>query len=353
MRVLYICKADPEGVGGVAEVARQHRKFVRPTLSVISPTVREVEVMRLMKHDRASFDLVHLWAGQFPFATLYARQLGLPVVVDRSSTHIDWQRAILQEEYLALVQQGILPVPEAGRALFPDEDTCAVQRAEYESAAVVVPEEHAAGTFEERPGGGLHIVPTGVDADRFRVFKRERDGRQMRVLFSGHNWFRKGLVYLWMAAKSLEDRRKFEFRYDFNVGATGHPAFRLPRLASTDYSFTNYPEGLAKVYPLIDVAVLPTLEDSLPLSVDEAMAAGIPVITTANAGSRVVDGKSGFIVPIRDWAAIAKHLEYFRDNPSEVERMGRNARETAIGATWEAYARRLAVVYEEVLHGQG
>lgn len=350
MKVLYLCKADPQAAGGVSEVARRHRATVEPTISVIAPDLTEGEVLRHLLKDGAEFDLVHLWAGQFPFVTAFCRaDLNLPVVLDRSSTHIRWQRNVLREEFQMLTQQGILD--PRWEPPYPSEEACLKQTIEYRFAHVVVPEAHAQSTFEGSFTRSLSVVPTGVDAARFAVPNRVPDTRQLRVLFSGHNWFRKGMLYLWMAARSLEDRRRFEFRYDFNLGTTTPPPFRLPRLVSTDYSFTNYPSGLDDVYPLIDVAVLPTLEDSLPLSVDEAMAASIPVITTPNAGSRVVDGKSGFIVPIRDWKSIATHLEYFRDNPGEVVRMGKEARAVAERTTWNAYAESLRKVYETAIGG--
>ena len=80
-----------------------------------------------------------------------------------------------------------------------------------------------------------------------------------------------------------------------------------------------------------DVFVLPTLCDSFALVHLEAMACGVPVITTPNCGSVVRAGVDGFIVPIRDAAAIADKVELLLTDRALRARMGRSARERAEG----------------------
>jgi glycosyltransferase involved in cell wall biosynthesis len=86
--------------------------------------------------------------------------------------------------------------------------------------------------------------------------------------------------------------------------------------------------------------VFPTLIEGMPLVVLEAMASGLPVITTPNGPGDVVrDGIDGFVVPIRDPGAIIEKLEFLRANPDQRAEMGRNARERALCFTWQAYRR--------------
>ena len=54
-----------------------------------------------------------------------------------------------------------------------------------------------------------------------------------------------------------------------------------------------------------DLFVLPTLAEGMALSALEAMASGLPVITTPQCGSVIRDGIEGFLVPIRDAEALA------------------------------------------------
>jgi glycosyltransferase involved in cell wall biosynthesis len=73
----------------------------------------------------------------------------------------------------------------------------------------------------------------------------------------------------------------------------------------------------------------------------EAMACGVPVITTPNCGSVIRDGVDGFIVPIRDAAAIADKIERLLGDRELRGRMGRSARERAREFTWQRYGERL------------
>src|SRR5690606_13675779 len=87
--------------------------------------------------------------------------------------------------------------------------------------------------------------------------------------------------------------------------------------------------------------LLPTLSEGSAMVCYEALAAGLPVITTPNAGSVVRDGVDGFIVPIRDGLAIAERLERLATEPGLLEQMSANALETAKEYTLDKYATRL------------
>jgi glycosyltransferase involved in cell wall biosynthesis len=65
---------------------------------------------------------------------------------------------------------------------------------------------------------------------------------------------------------------------------------------------------IAKHYGWADVFVLPTLSEGSANVVYEALAAGLPVITTPNAGSIIRDGGNGFLVPIRDAGKLAEAI---------------------------------------------
>ena len=79
------------------------------------------------------------------------------------------------------------------------------------------------------------------------------------------------------------------------------------------------------------VFVLPSYREGLPRSTQEAMATGRPVITTDVPGCRetVVDGRNGFIVPVRDPAALAQAMLRFIQQPALVVSMGEESRRMA------------------------
>ena len=73
----------------------------------------------------------------------------------------------------------------------------------------------------------------------------------------------------------------------------------------------------------------------------EALAAGLPVICTPNAGSVVRDGVDGFIVPIRDPDAIMEKLEILAADPKLRFEMSQNACHRAGEYSIDAYGKRL------------
>jgi glycosyltransferase involved in cell wall biosynthesis len=90
---------------------------------------------------------------------------------------------------------------------------------------------------------------------------------------------------------------------------------------------TDVPELLAGS----DVFVLSSASEGLPLSVEEAMAAGLPVVASAVGGvpELVVDGETGYLVPPGEAERLAEALESLLDDPALRRRMGRSGRSRA------------------------
>lgn len=97
----------------------------------------------------------------------------------------------------------------------------------------------------------------------------------------------------------------------------------------------EWPGRVPDVRPYLretSVFVLPShYREGLPRGILEAMAMGRPVITTDNPGCRdaVVDGESGFLVPVRDPAALAEAMRRFAARPELIAELGAGAHERA------------------------
>ena len=79
------------------------------------------------------------------------------------------------------------------------------------------------------------------------------------------------------------------------------------------------------------VFVLPSYREGVPMSTQEAMALGLPVVTTDTPGCRetVEDGVNGFLVPVRDPASLVNALVQFVEDPGLIVSMGRESRRLA------------------------
>lgn len=77
-------------------------------------------------------------------------------------------------------------------------------------------------------------------------------------------------------------------------------------------------------YEMCSVYVLPSYREGTPRTVLEAMAMGRPIITTDTQGCRetVREGVNGFLVPVKDSAAVADKMIWFIEHPDQIEKMG-------------------------------
>jgi glycosyltransferase involved in cell wall biosynthesis len=195
------------------------------------------------------------------------------------------------------------------------------------------------------PREKLHLCTYGFTPS---VFSRPpRRNARFRVLFVGSASIRKGIGYLLEAARPLVQKDLLDV---WLVGAVaGETRELLARYADV---FTNKgfvpPSRLAETYSLGSVLVLPSVEEGLGRVQVQAMACGVPVIATTHTGIEDVltDGREGFIVPIRDAAAIRERLEWMLAHPEERARMGEAA--LARAATfqgWQAYGEAVERMY--------
>jgi len=102
-----------------------------------------------------------------------------------------------------------------------------------------------------------------------------------------------------------------------------------------------------------DIFVYPSLHEGSPLAIYEALACGLPVITTPNSGSVVQDGIQGYVVPIRDVERLKEKILLLYENRELCQQMSRKARLRAEEFTWAAYRRRLAHVLLNLLAAKG
>ncbi len=180
------------------------------------------------------------------------------------------------------------------------------------------------------------LVPYGVHDRWFTVYNRPV---RARILFAGTAELRKGIHYLGFAADKLFARN---FRGEFRIAGNA-PASVRSQKACRHLNFLGRTsrEKLAEEFACADIVVLPSLAEGSAGVTYEALAAGVPIVTTPEAGSVVRDGIEGRIVPSRDPGSLANAItEIIEDRPKR-ERMASAARERAQEFTLERYGERL------------
>ena len=107
---------------------------------------------------------------------------------------------------------------------------------------------------------------------------------------------------------------------------------------------------LSTYYRAADVVVVPSRSESFGLVALEAAACGIPVVASAVGGLLTIidDGETGYLVPRRDPALFAEHIDELLAHPTMARAMGAKAAEKARHYTWSFAAARLRRVYTDV-----
>lgn len=198
----------------------------------------------------------------------------------------------------------------------------------------------------------VHYVPNGVDVSRFRP---DVAPSEQRLLFVGRLDQPKRVRDLVDAFAAIAD--EFPSRELIVVGSGPREAALRRRAERTGVAdrirfVGDVSRGeIARYYASAELLVLPTRWEGQPLSVLEAWAAGLPVVTTDVDGVReLVDhGENGYLVEPMSAEALADGIRYALQNPDEADEWGRAGRETVEQEySWERCAERTRRVYRSV-----
>lgn len=172
--------------------------------------------------------------------------------------------------------------------------------------------------WQEFPRERIHVVPNGIGPALPSVPRSEaREGLGLSadtfcVLFVGTGWERKGLEF---AVKAMEKLGENALLLVAGRGPTG--SYRSPRVR-----FLGPVSDLPPLFAAADVFTLPTIYDPFSNACLEALAAGLPVVTTtANGFSEILTpGEQGSVVPAGDVEALADALSSWRSHPADETR---------------------------------
>jgi glycosyltransferase involved in cell wall biosynthesis len=283
-----------------------------------------------------SASVFHTWAIHGLRSIRRAKEIGLATVLQRGTTHPRHAERVLREEYERRGKRFRRP-----RLLL--QRSCAeVEEADF----VPYPAEFAGETYrrEAVPERKLIHIPYGADARRFQPAERP-PGSRFRVLFLGEVGLRKGVLYLLEAWRSLAWRDAeliVAGRVDGDVRPLLRPFDGLPGVRFLGHADAE------SAYRDADVFALPSLNEGSAKATYEAMACGLPLVVTPDAGAVARHGVEGVVVPPRDANALAAALERLRGDERLRRAMGRAARARAEEFTWDRYGDRLAEALRDI-----
>ncbi|MGH9959743.1 MAG: glycosyltransferase family 4 protein, partial [Pyrinomonadaceae bacterium] len=197
----------------------------------------------------------------------------------------------------------------------------------------------------------IFVEPYGVDQTIFAPSPNKFE--RFSVIWASSCTQTKGIGYLLkaLARKPVPDSELVVAGYPYGRDAIAlyEDRVRVRRLGHVSH------QQLGRVMPRCHVHVFPTLLEGFGRNIIEAMASGLPVITTAHsAGPDLIeDGVNGFIIPIRDVDAICEKLAWVYDNPEAALEMGQRARQRVSTLTPSNYRQRFANRIQNVWQRNG
>ena len=178
--------------------------------------------------------------------------------------------------------------------------------------------------------------------------RRRIQGAPLRVLFAGALTQRKGLADLFAPMKMIDSNA-------IELVVMGSLLQPLPwyrdRCANFVYEPPRPHHDFLQLMQSCDVFVFPSIVEGRAMVQQEAMACGLPLIATRNAGAEdlIQEGATGFLVLMRSPEALAEKISWCAANRSLISGMGIAARERAGQLTWNRYGETILGAIRELI----
>jgi glycosyltransferase involved in cell wall biosynthesis len=172
--------------------------------------------------------------------------------------------------------------------------------------------------------------------------------KKLRVLFAGAMTQRKGLGDLFAAFRLLH-------RDDVELVVMGAPVapmdFYRPQFSGFIHEPPRPHDAVLDLMLRCDVLALPSIVEGRALVQQEALACGLPLLVTRNTGGGdlIEEGRTGFLVPMRDPAALAEKIAWFADHRENLSEMRAVAQRKAAEYPWSRYTETIINAIHERL----
>lgn len=239
----------------------------------------------------------------------------------------------------------------------------AILRLVLKKAGVVIAlTEHMKSKIEEYYGIKSFVVPNGINLEKFEGLSKTElrvklcIGQDEKIItFIGRLHPVKGVRYLIQAMNLIKDREpnaKLLLIGDGQDRVSLSEEVKKSNLESFVTFLRQIPSQNIPDYTIAsDVFVLPSLSEGFPLTVLEAMASGLPVVTTKVRGlpEIVTEGENGFLVEPGNPEQLAEKISLLLENKELRLKMSLNNREKAKQYSWENVVEKLEKIYLKVV----
>ncbi len=283
------------------------------------------------------YDLVHAFFG-FPTGRLcYRTRRRLPYIISLRGSDVPGANARLKLEYKLLGSLVFKPIWKRASTL------------------VACSEGLKARALAFLPSARIEVIPNGVDLERFHPpgEKDRASSDTLRLLTVGRLSGTKRLPLL-IEAVDLLHRQSGRVRLTIVGGGALEPELRQllarkgPRGVIT---LTGRRSGkhMPEVYQKHDLFVSASMQEGMSNAMLEAMASGLPIVTTRCEGVDELIADNGIVVDDSEPAALAAAIQKLADESRTRAAMSRAARKRAERFGWDAVAARYSELYQRLL----
>lgn len=201
---------------------------------------------------------------------------------------------------------------------------------------------------------GIDLVHNGIDTDVFRPLDDvQRQPRRLMATASADAPL-KGLRYLLLAFSTLRktypDLQLLLVSKPQPGGKTEQLIARLDLAEHIQFVSNISTDEMVRYYAEATVAVVPSIYEGFGLPAGEAMACGVPVVSTDGGALPEVVGDAGVIVPTKDADALAVAITSLLEDPQRRVSLGARGRRRILDKfSWDVCARDMTAYYRRVL----
>ena len=275
-----------------------------------------------------------------------ARSAGKIAVLELATVHVSKAIEVLDRE----AQRHPEWADSISNLEFPDWYRERLEQEPHEADYCVVASSYTEQSLREIgvPAAKILKLPLGAQLDRFTPVERSREGRAFRILFVGGIGQRKGIKYLLEAVRKLS-------RLETELVLVGPSAGDLTALENYEGLFVRKnrmnQEDVVREMQRSDVLVLPSVLEGFGLVIPEAMATGLPVISSTHSAAPEIirDGIDGFVLEPDDIDGLVDRLNRMQKDRTRCRSMSEQAVQRAQEFSWDQHQKRLGEIVEQMV----
>jgi L-malate glycosyltransferase len=196
----------------------------------------------------------------------------------------------------------------------------------------------------------IEIIYNGIDINEFKPIKNKKEDKTLRIICVARLIKRKGTDYLIKALGKLKNED-----FVLTIIGDGKEKENFIKLAKNlkinkkvKFLGSIPHQKIVKYYQENNLFILPSLNEGMSNTVLEAMACGLPIITTNVGGSKELINDNGFITPKASYRAIKETIEKYLKNKNLIKIHSIQSIKIAEKMSWGKISQKYLEIYKNV-----